>query len=115
MHFALSTLEISLSNLAAHCWQWARLALPYGAKLRPHSPHVPRFAFTGREGGRPAAAPSFRRPPAAGRPPSLALRLAADILMRARHMARFSGSAMYPRMYSRMRLRPPSVRHLSEQ
>ena len=82
---------------------------PYGANVRPHSPHVDvSFPFA------PLAPSTELRCPRLG-PPSLARRASLDARTRASIRACFAGSFAYLRMYPRMRRRPPSVRHASEQ
>ena len=80
---------------------------PYCANVRPHSPHTDGPAFGSARGGACLCG---------GLPPLLrAARAAADALVRARAMARFSGSATYLRWPSRLRRRAASARHSSEQ
>ena len=111
LHLTAITLPISLSILALHRLQWAGRAPPYGAKPRPHSAQAYGSAGAALRLG--LLAP---RPAGGGRfPCALALRAAAHALMRARPMARFSGSAAYLRWYSRLRRRTATVRHSSEQ
>lgn len=91
---------------------------PYVAKLRPHILHVDGSSAPARRRARPALRPARGRVRGrrGGLPPlALALRAAAAALVRAIITARFSGSAMYLRMYPRTRRRLPSARHSSEQ
>ncbi len=119
-HFARHTLPTSLSALAVHRLQWEWCVRPYVAKLRPHSLHVDGSAAGAPRRARPVSRPArvrvFVRGRRGGRPPlARALRAAAAALVRAIIAARFSGSAMYLRMYPRTRRRLPSARHSSEQ
>lgn len=117
LQVAFSPVEISRSDLSEHLLQYEWYEPPYDLNARPHSRQAVDFDAFGLPGGRPffCCWDFFFD----GGSPCLFLLLdllAADhALLRAIAMARFSGSDMYLRMYSRLRRAAVLVRHASEQ